>query len=211
MLVRFIPPSPKANKQLRPELPLGVDDIDNIAARGVIASGLGEQLKYSGYQQRLQLLSQVRTAQEAARVTWTNTFSEISGRHSISAKCSRLNCSTLNYDGPANASLEALAFHHSGGCGAPERIPAAVCAQYRKVKGSEPPKTNLSPSELAYAIAASPARTKADFDAEEAVANAKARFEDVAARDPQQNGYGRENYRPTKDLPYDLTGVKARK
>lgn len=204
MLVRFLFPSPKANKQLRPDLPLGVDDIDNVAARGVIASGLGEQLKYSGYQQRLQLLSQVRTAQEAARVTWTNTFSEISGRHSVQARCSRPGCSSLAFDGPANSSLENITFVHSCGAGASEKIPASCAAQYRKVKGSEPPKTNLSPSELAYALAASTTRTRADFEAEEAVAAARARFEDVDSRQPGQIPYGKANYLPAIDRPYDL-------
>jgi hypothetical protein len=84
-----------------------------------------------------------------ANVKWTVSKGEINGRYFISGRCSSGNCTTFNFDSPPDSltfpgtrqhmELEHLEFHHSCGAFATEKVPAAICAQYRKLW--EPSKT----------------------------------------------------------------------
>ena len=68
-----------------------------------------------------------------AAVTWAVKKGALRERYYISAKCSRANCTVLAYDAPPSTVLESLTFCHSCGGFAPEKIPAAICDQYRKL------------------------------------------------------------------------------
>lgn len=101
-----------------------------------VFAGVAEQVKYKSYVDRLQ-------AEEAERqrslpqipeaVQWACVKGAFSEHYHISAKCSRANCTSLAYDAPPSASLESITFYHSCGGFAPEKIPAAICNQYRKL------------------------------------------------------------------------------
>ena len=183
-----------------------VEHLQPSIANVLIASGMAEHIPFKNYAERL--------SEESAQanknllppvvVTWVNAFGNLNGRHYISAKCSRATCGTLVYDGRPSA-LESITFIHSAGCGQPEKIPAAVCEKYRSAYRA--PAT-LGRDEVAHAIAASPARTKEDWEAEQEVAAARARFEDIDARNPGQIPYGRQHYAPSVDRPYDLPKKK---
>lgn len=60
MLVQFLHPSPKATQQLRPDLPLGVDDVENVAGSALVVAGFAEELKYKNYVERLSILEKAR-------------------------------------------------------------------------------------------------------------------------------------------------------
>jgi hypothetical protein len=205
MLVRFLPPSPKANQQLRPDLPIGWDDIGYVSARALSDAGLAEEVKYNSYQQRLRLISNGQPVLAPAVVSWGTSTGVFNSRVYISAKCSRPNCSTLIYDARPDSSLEKLEFIHSAGCGSPEKIPQSVCEQYRKVWRAA---NTLTRDELSFASECYGGPTRADIDAESAVAKMKERYEDVASRDPFAKSYGIENYGKTIDRPYDLPNKK---
>jgi hypothetical protein len=86
-----------------------------------------------------------------ATVQWSVAQGAVNSRYFISGKCSQPNCSTFNFDGAPDGfvvrqgttdwnvgakrhlALEDITFIHSCGCGQPEKVPASVAAQYRKL------------------------------------------------------------------------------
>lgn len=133
MLIRHLY-GPKVGQRLRPDLPLGVEDLKPEIAIPLIGGGFAEEIKYKNYIERLASLSKMNQAAEVpATVQWACVKGAFSERYHISAKCSRANCTSLAYDAPPSASLESITFYHSCGGFAPEKIPAAICDQYRKL------------------------------------------------------------------------------
>jgi len=94
-----------------------------------------------------------------ATVSWTVSKQSISERFCISAKCSAPNCTTFAFDNDPDVlcfpgtdkhmSLEHLSFVHSCGCGYPEKIPVAICEQYRKLDATYKP-TRVSADVSSY-------------------------------------------------------------
>jgi hypothetical protein len=130
-------------------------------AEGFIFDGVAERVKYKSYVERLQ---QEEADQRASIVTpavtvqWSVSQGAVSGRYLVAAKCSQQQCSTLAYDAPPTAALESITFLHSCGCiTGPEKIPAAVAAQYRKLFK---PATTLGKDEAAYFHDARPQPSK---------------------------------------------------
>jgi len=133
MLVKHLY-GPKVGQRLRPDLPLGVEDLKPEIAIPLIGGGFAEEIKYKNYIERLASLSKMNQAAEIPpTVQWAVVKGAISEQYHISAKCSRANCTALLYDAPPSSSLESLTFCHSCGGSAPEKIPAAVAAQYRNL------------------------------------------------------------------------------
>jgi hypothetical protein len=120
-------------------------------AEGFIFDGVAERVKYKSYVERLQQEEADRRASivtPVATVQWSVSQGAVSGRYFVAAKCSQQQCSTLAYDAPPTAALESITFLHSCGCiTGPEKIPATVAAQYRKLFK---PATTLGRDEAAY-------------------------------------------------------------
>jgi hypothetical protein len=105
-------------------------------AERYIQHKVAERYKYKSVAERLSSEEAERARLNPvppASVVWKVVKGAISERYHISAKCSRANCTSVIYDAPPSPSLEALTFCHSCGGSAPEKIPAAVAAQYRNL------------------------------------------------------------------------------
>jgi hypothetical protein len=163
-----------------------IEHLQPSIANVLIASGLAEHIPYKNYAERLSEESAALQAAPSPTVQWSCALGNINGKHFISARCSRPNCSTLVYDALPTA-LESITFCHSCGGGAPEKIPAAVCEQYRSVYrkpvnvGSDEAKC----FEAARALNASDTKIIA-FGPEK----------DVPI-DPSRKNYGIDNYKPS--------------
>jgi hypothetical protein len=107
------------------------DTLPRHRALAAIDSGLATEIPYASAQERLRSETPWAFESVTATVQWSNCRSAARGLHYIAAKCSRPNCTQLQYDGAPSAALESLTFNHSCGCQNSERIPAAVAAQYR--------------------------------------------------------------------------------
>ena len=113
-----------------------IEHLQPSIANTLIAAGLAELIPYKNHIECLQEEEAARQSslpQVTAKVTWAVVKGAFSERYHIGAKCSRTNCTALAYDAPPSSSLESLTFLHSCGGFAPEKIPAAVCDQYRKL------------------------------------------------------------------------------
>jgi hypothetical protein len=109
MKVRFIPPSPNAFKQHRPNLPVGVDHIDNVTGKTLIKAGLAEEIPLaprgsaSWLAERKEIELAAQTAPAPAVVQWSVTRSVRAQCFAITAKCSRENCASFYFDGDPHA------------------------------------------------------------------------------------------------------------
>jgi hypothetical protein len=113
-----------------------IEHLQPSIANTLIAAGLAELIPFKNYVERLQEEEAVRQSslpQVTSNVTWAVVKGAFSERYHISAKCSRTNCTALAYDAPPSLALESITFYHSCGGSAPEKIPAAVAAQYRNL------------------------------------------------------------------------------
>jgi hypothetical protein len=164
-----------------------IEHLQPSIANTLIAAGLAEHIPYKNYVERLAEEGRAsQTAQDPAIVSWGISLGNRNGKDFISARCSRPNCSTLVYDGLPTA-LESITFCHSCGGGAPEKIPAAVCEQYRSVYrkpvnvGSDEAKC----FEAVRALTASDPKIQ-PFGPKEGV-----------PVDPSRKNYGIDNYKPS--------------
>jgi hypothetical protein len=102
-------------------------------------------------------LSAILNPSAEATVQWSVAKGEINGRFYIAAKCSQPNCSSYTFDGSPSAS-EGLEFLHSCGCvQVPEKVPAAIVAQYRKLWK---PLTQMGKDEANAAFLARPQKSE---------------------------------------------------
>lgn len=111
-------------------------DVENSVGADFIQHKVAEHTKFKSSAERLAAREAERTRLNPippATVTWACVKGMLSERYYIGAKCSRANCTALAYDAPPSAALEAITFLHSCGGFAPEKIPAAICDQYRKL------------------------------------------------------------------------------
>lgn len=123
-------------------------DVENSVGADFIQHKCAEHAKFKSAAERLA----AREAERArlnpvppATVAWAVVNGTFTERYFISAKCSRPNCTLLHYDAPPSETLEQIQFLHSCGGFAPEKIPAAICAQYRNLfKPSVPGTDNVS-------------------------------------------------------------------
>jgi len=105
-------------------------------AERYIQHKVADRYKYKSVAERLsseEAERQRSLPQIPAAVQWAVKKGALRECYYISAKCSRANCTVLAYDAPPSASLESITFYHSCGGFAPEKIPAAICDQYRKL------------------------------------------------------------------------------
>ncbi len=136
-----------------------IEHLQPSIAHVLIASGMAIEIKYTDFRERLRSENPTAFTPLAVQVTvqWSVAKSAISERFFISGKCSQPQCSTLAYDAPPTADLESITFLHSCGCiTGPEKIPATVAAQYRKLFK---PVTTLGRDEAAYFKAAQPQKS----------------------------------------------------
>jgi hypothetical protein len=146
------------------------DSLPRSRAQAAVDSGLAVEIPYTSYRERLASEEASRQASLPApppvKVSWEVTCGILNRRWCISAKCSR-GCSLFYDEHPSAGAIESLTFCHScSGC-APEKIPAAVAAQYRKQFA---PPTTLGADEAAYHRGASGAgATKLDRECNEYV------------------------------------------
>ena len=142
MKIRFT--NPHSTKYGREE------HVENTIGKTLIALGEAEFVPYKDFRERLRSENPTAFTPPAVQATvqWSVAKSAISERFFISGKCSQPQCSTLAYDAPPTAALESITFLHSCGCiTGPEKIPATVAAQYRKLFK---PDTTLGRDEAAY-------------------------------------------------------------
>jgi hypothetical protein len=133
-----------------------------------------------------------------ATVAWAVVKGAISERYQISAKCSRANCTSVLYDAPPSASLESLTFCHSCGGSAPEKIPAAVAAQYRNLF-KLPAEMTADLSSYFYAARPQPSQP-VDLHGPQKNEQGVVVGPPIIGSHPvnaKHNNYGRENYQPT--------------
>jgi len=149
MKIRFT--NPNSTKYGREE------HVENTIGKTLIALGEAEVVPYKDFRERLRSENPTAFAPvAAATVQWVVAKSAISERFFISGKCSQQQCSTVAYDAPPSSVIDSITFIHSCGCGQPEKIPAAVAAQYRKLFK---PAATLSKDEAAYFNCARPDKT----------------------------------------------------
>ena len=198
MLVKHLY-GPKVGQQLRPDLPPGVEDIKPEIAIPLIGGGFAEEIKYKNYIERLASLSKMNQAAEIPpTVQWACVKGAISERYHISAKCSRANCTSVLYDAPPSPSLEALTFCHSCGGFAPEKIPAAVAAQYRNLF-KVPSEMTADLSSYFYAARPQPSQP-VDLHGPQKNEQGVIVGPPIISSHPvnaKHNNYGRENFHPT--------------
>lgn len=141
MKIRFT--NPNSTKYGREE------HVENTIGKTLIALGEAEVVPYKDFRERLRSENPTAFAPvAAATVQWSVSQGMVNGRYYVSAKCSQPQCTTLAYDAPPSAALEAITFLHSCGCtSGPEKVPASVVAQYRKLFK---PATTLGRDEAAY-------------------------------------------------------------
>jgi len=118
---------------LNPNLRGTTADLPQHRAQALIDGGTAVEIKYASYRERLQAVEAAKP-KVFATVKWAVCEAAISGRYYIGATCSAPQCSSFHFDGSPSA-LENLTFPHSCGCGfqGAEKIPAEICAQYRKL------------------------------------------------------------------------------
>jgi hypothetical protein len=143
-LVRWIY-GPKVGKQLRPDLPLGHEDIRPEDASANVANGFCEIIKYKNHIERLTSLAKMQST-PVAHVRWQSIKDDIKGRFAIVAKCDQANCTSVCFHGDPKIA-DTLVFYHSCGCGSTERVTKEVVAAYRK---NFQPVTTLSAEEAIY-------------------------------------------------------------
>jgi hypothetical protein len=136
-------------------------DVENSVGADFIQHKVAEHTKFKSSAERLA----AREAERArlnpvppATVFWAVKKGRLTDRWAVIASCSRPNCSTFYYDDDPgkitekqgveegffgvkvtrkNGSIENQHFTHSCSGTAPEKVPANICAEYRRVKKSE--------------------------------------------------------------------------
>lgn len=152
MKIIYVAPSPRAGQ---------IDHLQPHRAQALIDSGFAQAVPYKDFRERLREEEAARQSALApvyAEVKWAVAQGIISGKYYISGKCSAPNCTALNYDG---APTDNLTFTHSCGCACshPEKVPAAIVEQYRKLKKSQP-VTQLGRDEAVAAVLGAPQPSK---------------------------------------------------
>jgi hypothetical protein len=170
-------------------------------ANTLVAAGLAEIIPFKNYVERLQEEEAVRQSslpQVTAKVTWSVGKGDRNGRYFISAQCSNSQCgSAFFFDGAPNAA-DKLTFIHSCSGTAPEKVPAAVAEQYRKLHRVP---AVLGHDEVSYHFAARPQPSQV-VD----LSHLKGPQNGLTA-DPRHDNYGISNYSPNPGdgQPSDLS------
>jgi hypothetical protein len=115
-------------------------------AQPLIDIGAAVEIPYADFRERLREEEAAKSAAAPtapAVVSWAVTQGMTTGRYAIRAQCSvktvnldgksAPQCSTLYYEGTPTG-VESLIFLHSCGCVHPEKVPAAIAEQYKKLQ-----------------------------------------------------------------------------